>query len=235
MGEGAREGGAWVGCAGGRFAECFSGRPRRADPLLSPLQNNQQGVPRRTSWRENVPKTILFGNKAAKPGDHYTVLPSPADTEIAYIAFPEEPRNLYEHFRHSWVLVRKHRPDVVCIEGTAVPRASRNAEENCKYFNTLFRPWTLTQGCPEVPHVSLINLTQSSLQEAYSRSTDPNKRRRSSDDAAPTCTLSFRQARSDYIDGHVVSKNAERIIKNMLMQSIASSQYDKEDRRMKVT
>ena len=32
----------------------------------------------------------------------------------------------------------------------------------------------------------------------------------------------------NYIDGHVVSKNAERLIKNMLMQTIASSQYDKE-------
>ena len=203
-------------------------REWRAEPLLSPLQYDQQGVPRRTSWREDVPKNIRTGDKAAKPGDHYTVLPSLADTEISYITFPEEPRNLYVHFRHSWVLVRKRRPDVVCIEGTQMPRANRNPEENCKYFNVFFRPWTLTHGCPEVPHVSLLNLTQSSLQEAYSRFTEPNKRRRVPDKATSTCSLSSRQAWMNYIDGHVVSKNAERLIKNMLMQTIASSQYDEE-------
>ena len=40
MGEGAREGGAWVACAGGRFAGCFSGRPFTQEYIASAFQSD---------------------------------------------------------------------------------------------------------------------------------------------------------------------------------------------------
>ena len=40
MGEGAREGGAWVGCAGGRFAGCFSGRPFTQEYIATVSHSN---------------------------------------------------------------------------------------------------------------------------------------------------------------------------------------------------
>ena len=91
-----------------------------------------------------------------------------------------------------------------------------------------FRPWTLTPGCPEVPHISLINLTQVGLAKAYFPLADHDKGRHSADHASPTHTFSSREAWADYIGGHVVSKNAERIITSLLTQTIAGSQYEKE-------
>ena len=79
-----------------------------------------------------------------------------------------------------------------------------------------------------MPHISLINLTQSSLAEAYFPSTEHDRGRHSSEHATPTHTFSSREAWADYIGGHVVSKNAERIIKSLLTQTIAGSQYEKE-------
>ena len=115
-------------------------REWRVEPLFSPIQYQQRGLPLRTDWRDGVPAIILEGKQAAKPGDHYTVRPLPADNDVAYTTFPEGPNKLHAHFRHSWVLVRKRRPHVVCIEGTPVPRASRNAEYNGKYFNVFSVP-----------------------------------------------------------------------------------------------
>ena len=48
-------------------------REWHAQPLLSPLQYQQQGVKSRTLWREHVPSEVRDGRKAAKPGDHYVV------------------------------------------------------------------------------------------------------------------------------------------------------------------
>ena len=42
------------------------------------------------------------------------------------------------------------------------------------------------------------------------------------------CSSSARNGWVDYIDGHVVSRNAVRLIKTMLLQTTASNQYDKE-------
>ena len=109
------------------------------------------------------------GDHTAMPYKDYLVVEPPADRGDEYVTFPQEPDNLYQYFRHSWVLVRKKRPDVVCIEGAPMPKANKSPEENCKYFNVFFRPWTLTHGTPEVPHIGLIGLLQSKVREAYAR------------------------------------------------------------------
>ena len=48
MGEGAREGGAWVGCAGGRFAGCVSGRPFAQEYIVTVFQSNMNEGKRRS-------------------------------------------------------------------------------------------------------------------------------------------------------------------------------------------
>ena len=48
MGEGAREGGAWVGCAGGRFAGCVSGRPSAQEYIAADFQNDMDEGKRRS-------------------------------------------------------------------------------------------------------------------------------------------------------------------------------------------
>ena len=67
MGEGAREGGAWVGCAGGRFAGCFSGRPFTQEYIATVFQNNMNEGKRGSIsglWIVVVPRmrvlTLLF-------------------------------------------------------------------------------------------------------------------------------------------------------------------------------
>ena len=48
MGEGAREGGAWVGCAGGRFAGCVSGRPSAEEYIAADFQSDMDEGKRRS-------------------------------------------------------------------------------------------------------------------------------------------------------------------------------------------
>ena len=79
-----------------------------------------------------------------------------------------------------------------------------------------------------MPHVSLINLTPSNLARAYSQSTEQNKGKHGSEDAAEAYTFNAKEAWENYTFGHVVSENAKRIIKNLLMQTIAGTQYEKE-------
>ena len=48
MGEGAREEGAWVGCAGGRFAGCASGRPSTQEYIAADFQSDMDEGKRRS-------------------------------------------------------------------------------------------------------------------------------------------------------------------------------------------
>ena len=66
------------------------------------------------------------------PGIHYHVLEPLGASD--YFTFPADPTEVYRMFRHTWVLVRKKRPDVVVIEGKR-PSASRIMKENAKYFS----------------------------------------------------------------------------------------------------
>ena len=48
VGEGAREEGAWVGCAGGRFAGCASGRPSTQEYIAADFQSDMDAGKRRS-------------------------------------------------------------------------------------------------------------------------------------------------------------------------------------------
>ena len=77
-----------------------------------------------------------------------------------------------------WVLERKRRPQVVCIEGVQLPKATRNTVDNSRYCTLFFRPWTLVHGAKEVPHLSLLGVTQEELHILYERFEGSVKRRR---------------------------------------------------------
>ena len=86
-----------------------------------------------------------------------------------YFTFPVDPMEVYRIFRHTWVLVRKKRPDVVVIEGKR-PSATRSTKENAKYFSLFFRPWTLLAGNTMVPNIALLGCVLDKVQELYDKS-----------------------------------------------------------------
>ena len=77
------------------------------------------------------------------PGTHYHVLEPLGASD--YFTFPADPTEVYRMFRHTWVLVRKKRPDVVVIEGKR-PSASRTMKENAKYVSLFFPTMDLISG-----------------------------------------------------------------------------------------
>ena len=104
------------------------------------------------------------GKTVAKPGVHYIAVDVSGDD---YYLFPEHPVEIYSIFRHSWVLKRKQRPDVVVIEGLKLPSSARTSIFNSQYCSLFFRPWTLLSGSSRVPHLSLLGLRWEALQEVY--------------------------------------------------------------------
>ena len=109
-------------------------------PLLSPSEYERRKVYRRTTWVEGCDtEARVSGRTAAKPGVHYVVRPCDFDEDY-YYTYPHEPVDIYSIFRHAWVLERRRRPIVVCIEGVQVPKANKSAVENSKYCSIFFDP-----------------------------------------------------------------------------------------------
>ena len=93
----------------------------RAEPLLIPNYYDNRGLPPRTEWTAegNVFRRSAeykAGEVVAKPGIHYLALDN-EHADADYVLFPEHPLHFCSFFRHSWVLVRKTRPDVIVIGG----------------------------------------------------------------------------------------------------------------------
>ena len=76
------------------------------------------------------------GKPVAKPGVHYIAVDVSGDD---YYLFPEHPMEIYSVFRHSWVLKRKQRPNVVVIEGLKLPSSARTAIFNNQYCSLFFQ------------------------------------------------------------------------------------------------
>ena len=114
----------------------------KAEPLLIPTYYANQGVKPRTQWTA-AGKILVQSAEyktekiAAKPGIDYVVLPSP---DNSYHMFPETPSEIYDKFRHAWVLVRRIRPQVVMIEGVKKPNKHTTAIDAAKYGCLFFRP-----------------------------------------------------------------------------------------------
>jgi hypothetical protein len=184
-----------------------------AVPLLSPYQYLRKGEVSRTEWIGNVKEEIQEGRETAKPGIHYEVISSSQrDEQCGYKAFPAEPQYMYCTFRHMWVLERKPRPEVVCVEGVHMPKASRSATDNSKYCSLFFRPWTLNEGLVQVPHISLLGYKHDDVVSLYEKFESSFKKRRilgkqnTGSEFAPDFVASW----NDYIRGHVVTEHAAR-------------------------
>ena len=88
-----------------------------------------------------------------RPGLHYIVREPQANDD--YVTFAPS----YANLRNSWVIVRRAGPHVPVLEGSPLPSPSRSKEENGKYFSLFFRPWTLVDTRPDVPHLSQLGRT----------------------------------------------------------------------------
>ena len=210
----------------------------RGEPLLTPTEYVNRGNPTRTTWTAlgaALVRTAEYkkGKVVAKPGVHYVVI-EPEDT--TYSTFPEEPRQIFEIFRHSWVLVRKKRPDVVVIEGLKLPSLSRTAVENAKYCNLFFRPWTNLTGTAVVPHISLLGCNREMLERVYlgqaakcseaGPTVAKQTRIRNIAHSVPNCMddqVHWSRAWDEYVRGHVVSETAAHLIQSFLLKTMAVS------------
>ena len=124
----------------------------KAEPLLPPPYYATRRIDPRTKWTtdgELIAKSDAYksGQIVLKPGVHFVVVEPKEDAK--YAVFPHEPAHLYGAFRHTWVIVRKRRPEVVVIEGLKMPRATRPAADNAKYCSLFFRKCIQISEFPE--------------------------------------------------------------------------------------
>ena len=158
------------------------------------------------------------GKATLKPALHYVIIEP--DTNADYIAFPTEPAHIYNVFRHTWVLVRKKRPDVVVIEGLKMPRASRAANENAKYCSLFFRPWTLLAGNLRIPNLALLGLAHERLVDVYATSGISSA---SGHVQSLSTVVAWDTTWDAYLRGNVVSDAAAMLIRSFLLKTIAAT------------
>ena len=61
-----------------------------------------------------------------------------------WVAFPDTPAT--QHFRHTWILVKRRRPKAPSFAGAPVPKHHAGAaERSAMLVMTYFKPWTLRQ------------------------------------------------------------------------------------------
>ena len=77
--------------------------------------------------------------------------------------FPQRPKAgvLYERFRNTWFLKRRHKPLVPCPENTPLPNSKMESEKRSKIFSLYLRAWTLVEdeSSVEVPFIKDLTLT----------------------------------------------------------------------------
>ena len=215
----------------------------RAEPLLAPSYYFATDKTPRTRWTpdgEKVMRSEAYkdGTVTLKPGLHYVIIEPDANAD--YIAFPVEPVHIYNVFRHTWVLVRKKRPDVVVIEGLKMPRASRAAKENAKYCCLFFRPWTLLSGDPRIPNLALLGLPHERLLDVYATShtrsaaghdqsrlldvyATSDTRSAAGHDQSLCNVVAWERTWDAYVRGNVVSDAAAMLIRSFLLKTIAAT------------
>ena len=200
-----------------RVFEVLEGGALISDIVLYYAPRN---IPLRTRWTADGKQIAMSddykdGKVTLKPGLHLVIVEPEADAE--YAAFPSEPAHIFSTFRHSWVLVRKRRPDVVVIEGLKMPRASRAAAENAKYCSLFFRPWTLLGGSPQVPHLSFLGLPDNILKQLYTKSDTPTV----TDQVARLPDfVSWERSLDAYLRGNVVSEAVAPLIRSFCRYKI---------------
>ena len=173
----------------------------------------------------------------AEPGKHFVALEPRAGDK--YFLFPPNKVGVadthhvreadMEHFRNSWVLERKQRPDVVVIEWLAMPARRQTKEYNSKYCSLFFRPWTLFIGSVDVPHISVLALPRAPLQRLYEESFHSFGEATSEASNPVKDSMEWAVAWSEYVRGNVVSETAAELIRNFLLNTMFSGSERVED------
>ena len=210
----------------------------RGEALLAPTEYYNRDIPAKTKWTQAgfaLVKSTAYkeGKLVAKPGIHYVVV-EPEDS--SYSTFPEEPKSTFEAFRHTWILVRKKRPDIVVIEGMKLPSPSRSAQDNAKYCSLFFRPWTNLIGTVVVPNIALLGCNRGALQTIYSHQADQveeptsatPRRKKIADPShtVPNCVndqIHWAKTWDEYVRGHVATETAAHLIQSFLLKTVAAS------------
>ena len=130
-----------------------------------------------------------------------------------------------QHFRNSWVLERKQRPDIVVITGQRMPYPSTPEPERSQYYNLFFRPWTLFVGSAIVPHIRLLSLERGALEQQYAAEYHGSTALPNED--APK--QSWKAAWENYVRGNVVSVAAAQLIAGILRETSYGREVDTEE------
>ena len=220
----------------------------QAEPLLTPTYYENRKIRPRTKWTEEgfkLKKSTEYKREKvkAKPGVHYEAVDKDAGSD-EYFLFPSYPADIYRYLRHTWVLVRKKRPDVVVIENLRLPSPARSNAENAQYCLLFFRPWTLLAGDTRVPNLTLLGCAADHLKSIYSndveepRNKQPHVGHKKQSPSGLQATNSQRisinahQAWEEYVRGGIVSQAAAKLIQSFLLKTLAASgggDADKED------
>lgn len=123
----------------------------------------------------------------------------------------------YEHFRKSWLLIRRQRPVVPCPTNCPMPNKRMSKHTRSKIFSVYLRPWTLVPKlhCAHVPYLGWLHGSKdkSSKTEQHATCNDEE--------------LSLRTAWKDYLS--TVFPHARRQITNFLLCCIAEGKNYCED------
>ena len=208
----------------------------RAAPLLAPSYYENFDIQKRTAWtpeekNKSCSEECKAGKPVLKPGEDYIVV-EPVDDE--YVTFDDEPARIFAAFRHSWVIERKMRPDVVVIDGLSRPSTCRSATENARYCSLFFRPWSLLNGDAEAPHFSLLGCNLEAAQNAYNAMHMPAEKKikmagtkiaalQSAQRVSVLQRVDWHRTWEEYVRGNVVSETAASLIESFLLKTIAAS------------
>ena len=128
--------------------------------------------------------------------------------------------------RDTWFMVRRRRPMVPAPSNTPMPDKYRSPEQRARLYSVYLRAWTLeatwaTTG--KVPHICDLNLLPMQRDVAASR------RRLRSKQSRPGPVRSYAQAWQWYMEGHVVSRHAVRIIVQFMSACCGKSRREDEN------
>ena len=131
--------------------------------------------------------------------------------------FDDDEAGVFSKLRNSWIIKKRFRPYVPILEGVAPPSPSKPAEDNAKYLSLFFRPWTLGEATPSIPHLARLGV--------------PVQRAGQLDSEATTIgtSTSFKRAWREYVRGNVVSESAAAFIRSFLTKTMARSRLFEAD------
>ena len=153
------------------------------------------------------------------PGIHYVLNEEWCQAQSNVCIFPDLPQTA--RYRHQWIMLKRERPVVPCPERTPLPKKAMTLDEKARLCSVYLRPWTLLyqHESTAVPHLRNLDVCP----QACAKHETPEQVQLAHLDSA--ITRSHRRSWRNYIDGHIVSDHASRIIKNFLLAVLAEGRH----------